>query len=51
MTLETDGCLFVAESRFGGTLTRFSIERLDTIGAFRAFRPSMTVTQWSTTKP
>ncbi len=51
VTLETDACLFAAEARFGGTLTRFSIERLDTIGAFRAFRPSMTVTQWSTTKP
>ena len=51
VTLETDASLFSAETRFGGTLTRFAIERLDTVGGFRAFRPSMTVTQWSTTKP
>ncbi len=51
VTLETDTALFVAEARHGGTLTRFAIERLDTIGRFRAFRPSMTVTQWSVTVP
>lgn len=51
VTLETDTALFAAEGRHGGTLARFSVERLDTIGAFRAFRPSMTVTQWSVVKP
>ncbi len=51
VTLETDTALFAAESRYGGSLTRFGIERLDMVGDFRAFRPSMTVTQWSTTRP
>lgn len=51
VTLETDTALFAAETRHGGALTRFAIERLDTIGRFRAFRPAMTVTQWSVTKP
>ncbi len=51
VTLETDAALFGAEAQFGGTLTRFSIERLDMVGEFRAFRPSMTVTQWSSVKP
>ncbi len=51
VTLETDAALFAGEERHGGTLTRFAIERLDAIGRFRAFRPSMTVTQWSVTRP
>ena len=50
VTIETDMALFAAEQLHGGTLTRFGIERLDTIGRFRAFRPAMTVTQWSVTK-
>ncbi len=51
VTIETDTALFAGEQRHGGTLTRFAIERLDTIGRFRAFRPGGTVTQWSVTKP
>ena len=34
-------------SKFGGTLTRLSVERLDAVGGKQAFRPAMTVTQWS----
>ena len=51
VTLETDASLYRAEERWGGTLTRFSVERLEDVGEFRVFRPSMAVTQWSTVKP
>jgi precorrin-6Y C5,15-methyltransferase (decarboxylating) len=51
VTLDTERALFAAQSQFGGTLTRLSVERLDTIGGQQAFRPAMTVTQWSAVKP
>ena len=43
--------VLTAQSKFGGTLTRLSVERLDAVGGKQAFRPAMTVTQWNTTKP
>jgi precorrin-6Y C5,15-methyltransferase (decarboxylating) len=51
VTIETEALLFAAQHRRGGTLTRLSVDRLDGIGAMRAFRPAMTVTQWVVTKP
>jgi precorrin-6B C5,15-methyltransferase / cobalt-precorrin-6B C5,C15-methyltransferase len=51
ITLETERAGLAAQSRFGGTLTRLSIERLDAVGGRQAFRPAMTVTQWSAAKP
>jgi precorrin-6Y C5,15-methyltransferase (decarboxylating) len=51
ITLDTDRAILAAQSRFGGTLTRLSVERLDAVGGKQAFRPAMTVTQWSATKP
>ena len=51
VTIETEAALFAACDQLGGTLTRLSVERLDTIGTRRGFRPAMTVTQWSATKP
>ncbi len=50
VTIETEAALFAAFHRFGGTLTRLGVERLDTLGAMHAFRPAMTVVQWSATK-
>jgi len=41
----------IEQGKFGGTLTRLSVERLDAVGGKQAFRPAMTVTQWSATKP
>ena len=46
VTLDTQAILFDAQARFGGTLTRIAIERLDQIGTMRAFRPAMAVVQW-----
>lgn len=51
VTLETDAALFAARQTYGGTLTRLSVERLDTVGSLHAFRPAMAVTQWMAAKP
>jgi precorrin-6Y C5,15-methyltransferase (decarboxylating) len=50
VTVETEAALVAARERLGGTLTRIGIERLDTVGTMHAFRPAMTVTQWSAVK-
>ena len=51
VTIETEKQLLSAQSEHGGSLTRLSVERLDSIGGKQAFRPAMTVTQWSAVKP
>lgn len=51
VALDTQALLFDAQARWGGTLTRLAVERLDTVGRMRAFRPSMAVVQWAATKP
>ncbi|MHB8283742.1 MAG: precorrin-6y C5,15-methyltransferase (decarboxylating) subunit CbiE [Caulobacteraceae bacterium] len=51
VTLESDAVLFAARQTYGGALTRLSVERLDTVGGLHAFRPALTVTQWSAVKP
>lgn len=51
VTIETEALLFAAQRDLGGTLTRLSVDRLDRVGTMHGFRPAMTVTQWSATKP
>ena len=51
ITLDTERALLAAQAQYGGALTRLAIERLDTVGGKQAFRPAMTVTQWSAVKP
>jgi precorrin-6Y C5,15-methyltransferase (decarboxylating) len=51
VTLETESALLAARARLGGTLLRLSVERLDSVGTMHAYRPAMTVTQWSAVKP
>jgi len=51
VTIETESVLLRARESLGGTLTRISIERLDSIGRMHGFRPAMPVTQWTVTKP
>jgi len=51
VTLETEAALIAARARWGGTLTRLSVERLEPVGRLHAFRPAMSVTQWSAVKP
>jgi precorrin-6Y C5,15-methyltransferase (decarboxylating) len=50
VTLETETALLAARTRLGGTLLRVGLERLDQVGRMTAFRPAMTITQWSVTK-
>jgi precorrin-6Y C5,15-methyltransferase (decarboxylating) len=50
VTLETEKAVLAAQAQLGGTLTRLSVERLDAVGGKQAFRPAMTVTQWSAVK-
>ena len=50
VTLESEATLLDARARLGGTLLRLSLERLDAVGGMHAYRPAMTVTQWSATK-
>jgi precorrin-6B C5,15-methyltransferase / cobalt-precorrin-6B C5,C15-methyltransferase len=51
VTIDTEARLFAAQLRHGGTLTRLSVERLDTIGSMRGFQPAKTITQWAAEKP
>ena len=50
VTIETEAALLDARLRWGGTLTRLSVERLDRIGTMHGYRPAMTVTQWLAVK-
>lgn len=51
VVIETEAALFAARDKFGGTLTRLAVERLDKIGSLHGFRPALTVTQWAVVKP
>ena len=51
VTVESEAALLAARTRLGGTLSRLSVERLDRIGGMHGYRPAITVTQWTATKP
>jgi precorrin-6Y C5,15-methyltransferase (decarboxylating) len=51
VTVETEAALVAARERYGGSLTRLSVERLEPVGRLHAFRPAMSVTQWAAVKP
>ena len=51
VALESQAALLAAQQAKGGTLTRLSVERLDTLGAHHVFRPAMAVVQWAASKP
>ncbi|MDT8262221.1 precorrin-6y C5,15-methyltransferase (decarboxylating) subunit CbiE [Roseomonas mucosa] len=51
VTLEGESALAAALGRWGGTLARIGVERLDRLGGMHGFRPAMTVTQWAAEKP
>ncbi|GBQ11969.1 bifunctional cobalt-precorrin-7 (C(5))-methyltransferase/cobalt-precorrin-6B (C(15))-methyltransferase [Komagataeibacter rhaeticus] len=50
VTLESEACVMAAHARWGGTLTRLQVERLEAIGRFNTFRPGMTVTSYAVTR-
>lgn len=51
VVLETEVRLFEAMQKWGGSLTRLNVARLDTVGTLHGFRPAMSVTQWVAWKP
>lgn len=51
VTIETEAVLYAAHARWGGTLARLGVERLDRVGTMHGFRPAMTVTQYVAEKP
>ena len=51
VTLEGEQALYERQARLGGELCRIEVSVLDQIGAHRALRPRMAVTQWSVSKP
>ena len=50
IALPTESALANAQAKYGGTLLRIALERLDQVGTMPAYRPAMTVTQWTLTK-
>lgn len=50
VTLETEQVLLAAWQRWGGELTRISVERAKPLGSMSGFAPARTVTQWSFAK-
>ena len=51
VTVETEALLAKCRVRWGGTLARLGVERLEPVGRYHAFRPAMTVTQFAAVKP
>lgn len=51
VTVETEAQLLASYRRWGGELTRLSVEHAEPLGGFTGFRPSRAVTQWAWTKP
>lgn len=51
VTVATEAAMMQARARFGGSVTRLSVERLARIGRVEGFRPARTVTQWAAVKP
>ena len=50
VTLETEALLADLHARYGGELTRISLESAKPLGSFRGWRPSRTITCYSLTK-
>lgn len=51
VTLEGEQKLFTWQQKLGGSLTRISIERAESVGSFLGWKPMMPVTQWLIKKP
>jgi precorrin-6Y C5,15-methyltransferase (decarboxylating) len=51
VTIESEAAVLAVRQRFGGTLTRLSVERLAALGDYHGYRPAMTVTQFVAVKP
>lgn len=50
VTLEGEQLLGSQHKKYGGNLIRIAVSRAESLGPYRGWRPSMTVTQWSVQK-
>ncbi|MEM7303002.1 MAG: precorrin-6y C5,15-methyltransferase (decarboxylating) subunit CbiE [Pseudomonadota bacterium] len=50
VTLESEQFALALQAKLGGTLNRISLDTASPVGAFRGWRPSMPVLQWSVRK-
>ncbi len=50
VTLESEQAIQAAWQRYGGTLTRLSVERAEPLGRLHAYRPAMPILQWAVEK-
>ena len=50
VTVETEQLLLAAWQRYGGHLSRISVEHLEPLGTMFGYKPARTVTQWSYVK-
>ena len=50
VTQETEMILAECRKRFGGELSRLSVEHLEPIGRYHGWRPARAVVQWSSMK-
>jgi precorrin-6B C5,15-methyltransferase / cobalt-precorrin-6B C5,C15-methyltransferase len=46
VTLELEALLLARHAELGGSLTRLSVDRADTIGSMTGWRPAMPIVQW-----
>jgi precorrin-6Y C5,15-methyltransferase (decarboxylating) len=51
VTLETETLLGTLYARYGGTMRRLALSRLEAVGGMHGWRAAMPVTQWVVTKP
>jgi precorrin-6Y C5,15-methyltransferase (decarboxylating) len=51
VTLETQQSLIARQAQLGGDLLSIGIARAEALGAYRGWRPSMPIIQWTVTKP
>jgi precorrin-6Y C5,15-methyltransferase (decarboxylating) len=51
VTVEGEQRLFAWQAQHGGELLRIEVARLDALGGYRAWRPSLPVTQLAAHKP
>jgi precorrin-6Y C5,15-methyltransferase (decarboxylating) len=51
ISLESERLLAGWFERYGGDLTRLSVERIVPVGAMHGWRPAMPVMQWAVSKP
>ena len=51
VTVETEVLLHGVRRRLGGSMSRISVEDLDTIGSLHGWKPARSIVQWSVEKP